>query len=172
MVILIDEYDKPLIDNLDNPKRKDIRSVLEGFYSVVKATEPFQHFVLLTGGEQVLPGLGVLQAQQPLRHQHGRAFRHHAWLHPGELEANFADRIELAARWHGGTKAELLDRLREWYNGYRFHPECARPSTTRCPWPSSSSPAASSRTTGSPPARPVSCSSCSSGSGSTSRKLS
>jgi len=42
-----------------------------------------------------------------------------------ELEVNFADRVDTAAQRHGVAKAELLDRLREWYNGYRFHPECA-----------------------------------------------
>jgi len=120
VVILIDEYDKPLIDNLDNPKLKDIRSVLEGFYSVVKATEPFQRFVLLTGVSKFsqvsvfskLNNLADLSMDERFATMLGYT--------QDELETNFADRIELAARQHGVTKAELLNRLREWYNGYRF----------------------------------------------------
>jgi len=120
VVILIDEYDKPLIDNLDNPKLKDIRSVLEGFYSVVKATEPFQRFVLLAGVSKFsqvsvfskLNNLADLSMDERFATMLGYT--------QDELEVNFADRIELASRQHGVTKTELLNRLREWYNGYRF----------------------------------------------------
>ena len=120
VVILIDEYDKPLIDNLDNPKLKDIRSVLEGFYSVVKATEPFQRFVLLTGVSK----FSQVSVFSKLNNLYDISMDEHFATMLGytqeELEANFADRIEQATRQHGLTKAELLDRLREWYNGYRF----------------------------------------------------
>jgi hypothetical protein len=40
-----------------------------------------------------------------------------------ELEANFPDYIEALAAKLGRTRAETLGELREWYNGYRFHPE-------------------------------------------------
>ena len=40
VVILIDEYDKPILDNVTRENIQSIREVLENFYSVVKATEP------------------------------------------------------------------------------------------------------------------------------------
>eukprot|EP00828_Plagiopyla_frontata_P035555 TRINITY_DN4698_c0_g2_i1.p1 TRINITY_DN4698_c0_g2~~TRINITY_DN4698_c0_g2_i1.p1 ORF type:complete len:243 (-),score=24.24 TRINITY_DN4698_c0_g2_i1:46-774(-) len=49
VVILVDEYDKPILDNAVNSQMESIRQVLENFYSVIKATEPYQRFVLLTG---------------------------------------------------------------------------------------------------------------------------
>ena len=48
IVILIDEYDKPILDNVTNKSIKSIRETLESFYSVIKATEPYQRFVLMT----------------------------------------------------------------------------------------------------------------------------
>jgi len=125
VVILIDEYDKPLIDNLDNPKLKDIRSVLEGFYSVVKATEPFQRFVLLTGVSKFSQVSVFSKLNNLYDISMDERFATMLGYTQGELEANFADRIETAAQRHGVAKAELLERLREWYNGYRFHPERA-----------------------------------------------
>ena len=49
IIILIDEYDKPILDNVTNKNIEVIRETLESFYSVLKATEPYQRFVLLTG---------------------------------------------------------------------------------------------------------------------------
>ena len=50
VVILIDEYDKPIIDNLLNVEEaKKIRDVLKGFYTVIKAMDAQVRFVLLTG---------------------------------------------------------------------------------------------------------------------------
>lgn len=49
VVILIDEYDKPLLGHLGEPTSKEIQTVLKFFYSVIKTTEAAQHFVLLTG---------------------------------------------------------------------------------------------------------------------------
>ena len=49
MIILIDEYDKPILDNIIGKNVQSIREVMESFYSVIKATDPYQRFVLLTG---------------------------------------------------------------------------------------------------------------------------
>ena len=50
VVILIDEYDKPLIDNLDNiAETKQIRETLKGFYAVIKSMEPHIRLAFITG---------------------------------------------------------------------------------------------------------------------------
>ncbi|MBN2640726.1 MAG: AAA family ATPase, partial [Victivallales bacterium] len=49
VVILIDEYDKPILDNILVPHIEELRREMEDFYSVIKATEPYQRFVMLTG---------------------------------------------------------------------------------------------------------------------------
>ena len=50
VVILVDEYDKPVIDNLDNPDLQDkMRETLRGFYGVMKSKDAFIRFGFLTG---------------------------------------------------------------------------------------------------------------------------
>ena len=50
VVVLIDEYDKPLLDNVNNEvERTKIKNTLKGFYSVIKASEEYIRFVFLTG---------------------------------------------------------------------------------------------------------------------------
>ena len=49
VVVLIDEYDKPLLDNLTKTKAEEIREELAGFYSILKSSEKFLKFVFLTG---------------------------------------------------------------------------------------------------------------------------
>ena len=50
VVVLIDEYDKPILDNLLNPEvARALREGLKNLYSVLKDADPYLHFVLLTG---------------------------------------------------------------------------------------------------------------------------
>ena len=50
VVILIDEYDKPILDNIENPDiAREIREGLKNFYSVIKDCDQYLKFVFLTG---------------------------------------------------------------------------------------------------------------------------
>ena len=50
VVLLIDEYDKPLIDNLTRlPQAVEIRNTLKNFYTVIKALDRYLRFVFITG---------------------------------------------------------------------------------------------------------------------------
>ncbi|MGM0543296.1 MAG: ATP-binding protein [Pseudomonadota bacterium] len=50
VVVLIDEYDKPILDNILAPERaRELREGLKNLYSVIKDADPYLHFVLLTG---------------------------------------------------------------------------------------------------------------------------
>jgi len=49
VVILIDEYDKPILDNLTKENVSEIRDQLSSFYSVLKDASPYLKFVFLTG---------------------------------------------------------------------------------------------------------------------------
>lgn len=49
-VLLIDEYDKPIIEFLDKiEKAKEMRAILKEFYETIKANDQYLHFVFLTG---------------------------------------------------------------------------------------------------------------------------
>ena len=49
VVILIDEYDKPILNNIFSPKIKEILNVLKGFYSTIKTCDSMERFVFMTG---------------------------------------------------------------------------------------------------------------------------
>ncbi len=50
VVVLIDEYDKPILDNIEKPElAEEIRDLLSNFYGVLKGLDEYLRFVLLTG---------------------------------------------------------------------------------------------------------------------------
>ncbi|MDI6795114.1 MAG: AAA family ATPase, partial [bacterium] len=50
VVILIDEYDKPILDNIENSElAKEMREILKGFYTILKGTDAYIKFVMLAG---------------------------------------------------------------------------------------------------------------------------
>ena len=54
VVILIDEYDKPILDVTDNMSEAEAkRDILKGFYTVIKGIDECIRFVFLTGVTQV-----------------------------------------------------------------------------------------------------------------------
>ncbi|MDR0732241.1 MAG: AAA family ATPase, partial [Treponema sp.] len=49
VVVLIDEYDKPLLEIEDGGRRKEARDTLRSFYGVLKSADPWLKFYLITG---------------------------------------------------------------------------------------------------------------------------
>jgi hypothetical protein len=120
VVILIDEYDKPILDNATARNINEIRTVLEDFYSVVKTTEPYQRFVLLTGVSK-FSKVSVFSRLNNLTDISMRTdYATMLGYTQEELETNFAEHISHAAKHLQLPREELLSRLKEWYNGYRF----------------------------------------------------
>ncbi|OHD77698.1 MAG: hypothetical protein A3J97_17375, partial [Spirochaetes bacterium RIFOXYC1_FULL_54_7] len=120
VVILIDEYDKPLLGHLGKPSAAAIQEMLKKFYSVVKKTEPLQRFALITGVSR-FSKVSIFSDLNNLTD-----LTMSAWAATllgytqAELEGNFADYIDELATTSGCTVAQTLDELQLWYNGYRF----------------------------------------------------
>jgi len=120
VVILVDEYDKPLLGHLGKPSAGEIQGVLKTFYAVIKGTEAQQRFVLITGVSKfskvsVFSDLNNL-TDLTMRRDAGTLLGYTQ----GELEANFPDYIEALAAQLSESREDTLAELREWYNGYRF----------------------------------------------------
>ena len=49
VVILVDEYDKPILENISNPNVKEIQKCLKGFYSVLKDRNTQERLLFVTG---------------------------------------------------------------------------------------------------------------------------
>ena len=120
IVILIDEYDKPILDNVTNKSIKSIREALESFYSVIKATEPYQRFVLLTGVSKFSKVSVFSKLNNLTDLTMDVRFATMLGYTQEELEKNFAEHIENLVQSQGLDRKELLAKLKLWYDGYRF----------------------------------------------------
>ncbi|MFW5802298.1 MAG: AAA family ATPase, partial [Verrucomicrobiota bacterium] len=120
VVILIDEYDKPLLGHLGRDSVRKIQTVLKQFYAVVKTTEEQQRFVLVTGVSK-FSQVSIFSDLNNLTDltMTGQAATLLGYTQE-EVEANFPDYIERLAHTLDKSVAETLDELRVWYNGYRF----------------------------------------------------
>lgn len=121
VVVLIDEYDKPLVDNLSNlAEAQEIRKVLKGFYGVLKSVDHFLRFVFITGVSR-FSKVGIFSDLNNL--QDLSMDDRYAAL-PGitqmELEGELLPYVERFAAHQRMTVAEALAQIRLWYNGFRF----------------------------------------------------
>jgi hypothetical protein len=111
VVILVDEYDKPILDNLSNPDTaRDIRDGLRSFYSVIKDSDAHVQFVLLTGVSKfskvsLFSGLNNLQDITV-----DSRYSALCGYTEADVDTVFAPELE------GLDRAEI----RHWYNGYNW----------------------------------------------------
>jgi len=121
VVVIIDEYDKPLLSTMDDePIHTKIRTELKGFYGVLKPSDEFLKFVFLTGVTKfshvsVFSDLNHL-VDLTLKPQYADI----CGITQEELEQHFAPEIEDVLPNTGMNREAYLEKLRRFYNGYRF----------------------------------------------------
>lgn len=121
VVILIDEYDKPLLDNIENPVEAiRIRDTLKGFYGVIKAMDPYLRFVFITGISK-FSRVGIFSDMNNLTDlTMVPRFATTLGLTEEELRQNFAEHISDFAPQEALTEEEFFQKIRTWYDGFRF----------------------------------------------------
>ena len=121
VVVLIDEYDKPILDHMDDLKHADsMRRVLRDFYAVLKGCNEYLRFVLLTGISRFTK-TGVFSAMNNLRDiSMMPKFGDIVGYTQAELESSFASWLDDAADKRQTTRAALLNRVRDYYDGFCF----------------------------------------------------
>lgn len=126
VVILIDEYDKPIIDHLDAADRtiaKENRTILKNFYSIIKGMDEYLKFVMLTGVSKFskvsifsdLNNLNDITINERFTTLMGCTQQ--------DLEHYFSDRIVVLAEIRDADKKTTLAKIRTWYNGYSWDGE-------------------------------------------------
>ena len=121
VVVLIDEYDHPILDNIGDPeKAEEMRMVLRSFYTVLKSCDEYLRFVMLTGISR-FSKVGVFSAMNNLRDismsgQYGDIVGYTQ----EELERDFAGWLDCAAEKMKLAREELLERTRSYYDGFCF----------------------------------------------------
>ena len=122
VVILIDEYDKPVVDNIDAPDLMDsFRRELQGFYSVIKNKDGFIRFAFLTGVTK-LGKMSVFSGLNNLRDiSMDLRYSDICGISEDELRAYFDDSVAELAENNELTKDECYANLKSMYDGYHFH---------------------------------------------------
>ena len=121
VVLLIDEYDKPIIDYLDDiPQANANRKILKSFYSVLKDSDPYLELVFITGVSRfaktsIFSDLNNLTnlTMHPLSTDL-------LGITPSEVKEYFTDAIIAIAQQQNRTKEALSEQIRFWYNGYSW----------------------------------------------------
>ncbi len=120
VVVLIDEYDSPLINSINSDKLEDIRRVLRGFYSVLKASDAYIRFCLIAGVTK-FSKVSIFSAMNNLTDISAMdEYSSALGYTQDELEHYFAEYIEDGVRKNRTTREEYLSSLKYWYDGYRF----------------------------------------------------
>ncbi|MDR2622625.1 MAG: ATP-binding protein, partial [Dysgonamonadaceae bacterium] len=121
VVILIDEYDKPLIATMDDPDiNAEIRTVLKGFYGVLKSSDAYLRFVFLTGVTKFSKVSIFSDLNQLQDISLDKRFSGICGISETELLQNFQPEIQALATSNNMTYDETVVKLRKNYNGYHF----------------------------------------------------
>ena len=121
VVILVDEYDKPILDNVSNPHIKEIQQCLKGFYSVLKDRNTQERFLFVTGVSKfshvsLFSDLNNLtDITMDARYATMLGYTQE------EFETNFHEQIAAAEKKQQLGHAEFLAEIKNWYDGFRFH---------------------------------------------------
>jgi len=121
VVILIDEYDKPLLDSAGNePLREACRSRLQGFYGVMKSQDGKIRFGFLTG----ITKMGKLSIFSGLNNLKDISMDHRyvdiCGISEDDLHACFDESVQEMADANGLSKEECYAKLKDYYDGYHF----------------------------------------------------
>ena len=122
VVVLVDEYDKVLLDNAFSPEVEELRRQLGGFYQVIKAKGALLRFVFMTGVTRYAM-VNEFSGLNNLKHlSMSPVYGTMLGYTQKELEENFAGFIEQGIKDTGMSREAYLAKVREMYGGYRFSP--------------------------------------------------
>ena len=121
-VVLVDEYDKPILDVLDVDKNleEEHRNILKGFYSVFKGADEHLQFVFLTGVTKFSQVSVFSGFNQPFDISMHSKYETLCGITQEELDATFREPIENMSKVYRCSYEEMRDRLKAQYDGYHF----------------------------------------------------
>ena len=121
VVILVDEYDKPMLQAIGNKKLQDeYRGTLKGFYGALKSMDGCIKFAMLTG----VTKFGKVSVFSDLNNLRDISldYDYHSicGITEQELLTCFSEQIDALAQRNKLTREECIEKLRKMYDGYHF----------------------------------------------------
>ena len=124
VVILVDEYDKPLLQTMgvNETLNEQYRNMLKAFYSVIKTCDQYIRFAFLTGVTK-FSKVSIFSDLNNLRDiSMEEDYAGICGITQNELEAHFQSEIQALATRQKVDYQQALTDLKQWYDGYLFHP--------------------------------------------------
>ena len=121
VVILVDEYDKPLLQTMEDVELQDrFRTILKSMYSVLKTCDAHIRFALLTGVSR-FSHVSIFSDLNNLTDiTLNNAYAAICGITEEELRTAFAEHISNLAKQQGTTDDDILAQLKNMYDGYHF----------------------------------------------------
>lgn len=121
VVVLIDEYDAPLLDVAhEDDNLKDLRNIMRNFYSPLKDCDPYLRFVFLTGITK-FSQLSIFSELNNITNiSMNREYSGICGITKEELLTQMSDDIDELAKSLGSTRETAIEELKMNYDGYHF----------------------------------------------------
>ncbi|WP_069472940.1 ATP-binding protein [Candidatus Marithrix sp. Canyon 246] len=122
VVVLIDEYDKPIVEHIDDiEKATKNREIMRDFFGILKSSDPFLRFVFLTGVSK-FSRVSIFSELNNVRDiTFSRQFATLCGYTQKELETYFESYIHNLGSVLEIKKPVLLTKIKTWYNGYSWN---------------------------------------------------
>ena len=121
-VVLVDEYDKPILDvlDVDADLENNHRNILKAFYSVFKGADKHLQFVLLTGVTKFSQVSVFSGFNQPKDISMDIRYEALCGITQKEIEEYFTEPVSQMAVEYQCTQQEMYKLLKQQYDGYHF----------------------------------------------------
>lgn len=125
VVILVDEYDKPIIDAIEENEVQDkIRKRLQGFYSVIKKADEYVRFAMVTGVGKFAQ-LSIFSGFNNLKDiSLDSRYCDICGITENEMRKYFTASVKIFASTRSLSEEEVWERLKAHYDGYHFCEDC------------------------------------------------
>lgn len=124
VVILIDEYDKPIIEFIEDVQISvEIRSVVRNFYETIKANDRYIRFCMLTGVSK-FSKISVFSSLNNLNDiTMDSEYSQIVGINEEQLYSYFDEYIIKLGKKYNQNEKEIKQGLKTWYNGYSWNGE-------------------------------------------------
>ena len=121
VVILVDEYDKPLLQTIDNEELHDkFKGILKGVYSVLKSCDEYIRFGFLTGVTKFSKISLFSDLNNLMDISLDENYTDICGITEEEIKTNFKEHLQAFAEKENTTKEDILSQLKAMYDGYHF----------------------------------------------------
>ncbi len=121
VAIIIDEYDKPIIDYIDDLKKaNENRKILKNFYSILKDSDKYVKFLFITGVSKFSKVSIFSDLNNLIDITIDDRFSQIVGWTKEEVEKYFPDYIKSVAEKYKDIYSDIMPEIKKWYNGYSW----------------------------------------------------